>query len=35
MANDEWQTAGIKDVFAIRHVPFAMPLSVRFSVPVQ
>jgi hypothetical protein len=35
MADDKCPTAGIKDAFAIRHVSFAMPLSVRLSVPVQ
>src|SRR5271157_4366110 len=35
MTNARCLTAGIKDVFAIRHVSFAMPPSVRFSVPVS
>jgi hypothetical protein len=35
MADGKCPTAGIKDAFAIRHVSFAMPLSVRLSVPVQ
>jgi hypothetical protein len=35
MADDKCPTAGIKDAFAIRHVSFAMPLSVRLSLPVQ
>ncbi len=35
MTDDKCPTAGIKDAFAIRHVSFAMPFSVRLSVPVQ